>query len=418
MGVIRVGRPAQHVEIGVVGGGGDLAEELGLGLRRQVDLDADLGEHGGDGGADRLVVLIAVVRAVHAEGEAVGVAGLGHQGLGLFQVELRALVLGGVVAVHAGAEHEPGDVRLAAHDPGGDGVLVDRQREGLADSGVLERVLALDRGGGQLVAPLVHAEEDGAQLRADDQVEALGGLDARLVLRRDGVDHVHVARQQGGDAGGGVGDDAEFDAGEVVLGLVPPVGVRLQDGAAVRLAQHQLERAGAHGVADGVVLVLGGEVDRLGGVVLLAPGLAHDGPGGDLLREDRIDLVGLELHRQVVDLAHLLHRGEHGAHDRGGGADAAGGEHHVIGGEGGAVLPFDVGAQGEAPDRGAGLLPFGGERGFQGQVAVAADQRLVDVGVEGELEGLVAGVGVHGVDVAVVGPFEHGGGPGVGEGER
>ena len=56
---------------------------------------------------------------------------------------------------------------------------VDGLVEGLAHAHVLERVLALDAGEQQFVALLVHAEEDGAQLRALQHLEVRIGLAAR-----------------------------------------------------------------------------------------------------------------------------------------------------------------------------------------------------------------------------------------------
>ena len=53
-----------------------------------------------------------------------------------------------------------------------------------------------------------------------------------------------------------------------------------------------------------------------------------------------------------------------------------------------------------------GLAPLGGQRRLELQVLVAADQRVVDVGGEGQEERLLAGVGIHRAHVARIGPLE------------
>lgn len=162
------------------------------------------------------------------------------------------------------------------------------------------------------------------------------------VLRGDGVDHVDVAGEQGGDAGGSVADDVELHVSEVVLGLVPPIRVGLEVGTAIGLAVGEDERAGAVGVAGGEVFFELGEVGGVDGVVRLAPGLAHDDPGRDLFEKDRVDDFEVEVDRVVVNLGDVLDglevAGELAA--RADGALVA--EHDVIGGEGLAALEFDA----------------------------------------------------------------------------
>ena len=80
-----VGLPADHHDVA-----GALVEALPilrLGHGLEIDLDVDLGQHGGDCLGDARVLDIAVVGRHHRDGEAVGIARLLHQRLGLGEVE-------------------------------------------------------------------------------------------------------------------------------------------------------------------------------------------------------------------------------------------------------------------------------------------------------------------------------------------
>ena len=55
---------------------------------------------------------------------------------------------------------------------------------------------------------------------------------------------------------------------------------------------------------------------------------------------------------------------------------------------------------------GSRLAPLVGQRRLELEVLVAPDQRIVDVGGEGQEEGLLTGVRVHRADIARIGPFE------------
>ena len=67
---------------------------------------------------------------------------------------------------------------------------------------------------------------------------------------------------------------------------------------------------------------------------------------------------------------------------------------------------FTPGADVEEPGRRIALAPLGGQRRLELEVLVAPDQRIVDVGGEGQQEGLLTGVGIHRADVARIGPLE------------
>ena len=191
-----------------------------------------------------------------------------------------------------------------------------------------------------------------------------------------------------------------------MLGGAPPIRVALDHGLAVGLARDEAERAGAHRVVERVIVALA-EHDVFSGVVLLAPCLRHDVEAGHLGGQDRVGAVGLEIDGQVVDLARLLDGSDLAALGRVLGADALEREHHVIGGEGAAVLPFDIGAQVEAPDIGAGVLPADRQCRLEAEVLAVLDQALVDVLQKRVLHGLIEGVGIQCPHIAVIGPFEH-----------
>ncbi len=115
--IVAARRPAQQIEAGFVLL--VLAEQHRVGLGVQVDLDADARQHALHGDADRLVVDVAVVRAVELHLEAVGIAGVGQKLLGRVGIERQALE--GLVPAREPLGHhqaEPiarGDDLVAAH---------------------------------------------------------------------------------------------------------------------------------------------------------------------------------------------------------------------------------------------------------------------------------------------------------------
>ena len=230
--------------------------------------------------------------------------------------------------------------------------------------------------------------------------------DAVHVLRRHGVDHVDIARQQRGHARRRVADDVELDVGEIVFGLVPPVGIVLQRGPPVGLAHAEDERAGSVGVTCREVLGGFRQIGRIDRVVRLAPGLAHDHPRGDFLEEDRIGDLHLEVDRKVVDLLDVLHRLEIAGKLTAGADRTLVAEHDVVGGERFASGELHPVTEVKTPGGRRRRLPRFGERGLNLEVAVAPYQRVVDVLREREQECLGPCVGVHRVGVAVVGPPE------------
>ena len=229
---------------------------------------------------------------------------------------------------------------------------------------------------------------------------------------------VDLARQQRGGAGGVLLDRREHHFGDVadLASLVPPVLVFLEHRAHVHFARLQLVGAGAVGVARAESLFLVDEVLRLGDVVLFRPGLVHDEHVGQLAQQHRVGRRGLDLDRQVVDLARFLDAGGVGLVVRRGRHGAVHGEHHVIRREGGAVMELHAGAQLEAVQGGRDLLPLGRQARHHLEVLVVVHQRFVDVAVGGDRHAFVLRMRIKGEDVALGGPTERFGLPDRGHG--
>jgi hypothetical protein len=256
----------------------------------------------GDRAADRPIVEIAVLRAVEPDLEAVGVAGLGQQGLGRVRVVERSRIELRRVAVHPWLDDHPCGYRIAAHDVVPDGFDVDRTVDRLADSQVGEGVSALDVRGAKLRAALIEAEEDGPELhrllephpgRAREPVE----LGERRV-----VQEVDLTPEQGGNPTRRVGYRSEHDPVDVVrvLRKAPPICVLNQHRAHARLVRFQRERAGAVGVVldeSYFGVGIGRHFDR---PMLLRPGLGHDPDGEQLFRQDWIGFDHPDSHDMVA----------------------------------------------------------------------------------------------------------------------
>ena len=201
--------------------------------------------------------------------EAVGVAGFGHQFLRAGDVGRWVGVQLFGPAVHEGRHGHARGQRLAAHHHLLDGVTVGRQVHRFAHHGVGEGV-AIDTGGLQLFRPHVVGEEDHAVFRAKLDLHTIGLLQPLDILHRHILHDVDLARQQGGDAGRGLGNRGVDDLGD--LGRVTPVAVEhFQHGAHFGVTLDQRVGAGAVGVAHGEVFFPGGEILRGQGVIRFGP---------------------------------------------------------------------------------------------------------------------------------------------------
>ena len=168
-----------------------------------------------------------------------------------------------------------------------DGFDIDRLIQRLANTLVLERVLAFDVRIEELVAILIHADEHDAIFNALDHFDVRCLLQPRNVLRRRIVDEIDLAGNERGEARRVGIDRREHDLVDVAVGQArldpPPVRVLDEHRFDVGLARLQHIRAGSIRLPRGNHVLLLREVLRLGGAVLLAPGLAHDIDRSDML---------------------------------------------------------------------------------------------------------------------------------------
>ena len=224
------------------------------------------------------------------------------------------------------------------------------------------------------------------------------------ILQRRGRDQVELARQQGRDARGVRLHRLELDAGEVVLGLVPPVRVDHEGRAGIGLVGFDLEGARADGRGRCRGGDAGGDVAGLQGAVGLHPFLVEDVDAGEIVEKKRVGAVGDDIDREVVDLFRLDHGREVAAGAGAGIEDAADRGDDVIRGEGIAVVELHVPAQLEAPGVRLHRLPAHRQRGLQLQSAAAAHQRIEDVVQHARREALRMGIGIERRDVRGRGP--------------
>ena len=173
------------------------------GARGHFRLDTNAPQKARNGSADGLVIHIAVIGRVQCDGEAIGIASLLEQLLGLVDVSLVVGRHALVIAVDKGRGHHTRGVGQTSHHRTLDGIAVNRQFNGFAHLGVGQRVLALDVAGLELCRAHVQAQEDGAVFRpfVDAQLAVL--LQARHVLRGNVLGKVHFTRQQCSHACGG-----------------------------------------------------------------------------------------------------------------------------------------------------------------------------------------------------------------------
>jgi hypothetical protein len=133
-------------------------------------------------------------------------------------------------------QDQRGGHRHAAHHHAVDRVRVDRLVERKAHAPVLEGIAALDVGIEQLVAGLVHAEEEDEVLGLAVDADACIALQLLDVLQRGIEDEVEVAGGKRGHACRVRLDHAVLDLLDVALELAPPVRVALEAALHVGLA--------------------------------------------------------------------------------------------------------------------------------------------------------------------------------------
>ncbi len=226
----------------------------------QLDVDADLLEVALDPGLHQSAG--AVFREVVDGLEAVGVAGLDHQLLGLVRVVV-VHAEAGVIGPGARRQHAVLGLSGAAIDVARDAFAVDGHVDGLPHADVLHRLL--------LHIEIEEVDVGHVLVRGEDEAVLHQPLD---VVPHRRVDHVDLAGPERVAAGRRVLQRAEHDA--VELGLAAPVVVVARnDGLHALLALDELEGAGADRIeGDAVIaeLLHGGRAQHQRLAVALQPG--------------------------------------------------------------------------------------------------------------------------------------------------
>ncbi|MGY3293179.1 hypothetical protein ACVWWP_006246 [Bradyrhizobium sp. LM3.6] len=185
--------------------------------------------------------------------------------------------------------------------------------------------------------------------------------------------------------------------------LAPVIGVGLEHGLHAGLMALDDEGTGTVLVQRGVARRGRGHRGRLDGLVLLSPLLVHDVPDVPRRMQDGIGRGQDEIDRVVVDFDDLDVRRQAGLHVRVFVSDTIGGEQHVVGGEGVAVVEFYALSQMEAPPGRLRSFPALRQRRNDLEVLVARGEALIDVTEMGVGGGLVQRVGIKRLQVALVG---------------
>ncbi len=360
----------------------------------EVDVDADL--------LEALLQELVHRQREHLSGAALGdherglerllrrIAGLGDQPLGFREVvfDLEARMA------------EPRARRIDLADRGL-GEPVEQSDDRVAVDREVERLAQPDVGPGRARQHAQVIIPDVRRHIGDDLHAGRLELGHRVGRRR--LDQVDLAREQRVDARQRLrnrNENQPIDLGNA--GLVPIVGVLHELGALTRNEPRQLEGPGARRLAR--------ELLPVAADLLVLRRARHQEPE-HLVRKDRVDLLGGDLDRVIIDLAVARDRGQAGLHL---GALALVVlrrllvEHlveipdHRIGVEAAAVVELHVPAQRKAPLFLVARVdaPFRGQAGNQlsrsvGDVHLPGDERIVD-GVAGKLIGAGAAVGLPG----------------------
>ncbi|MEJ2358966.1 MAG: hypothetical protein P8Y13_12950 [Deinococcales bacterium] len=356
-----------------------LVERLGPGVAEgaalhRIDLrgHAHLGEHL----LQHLVELLVggAVERIDREGEAVGVAGLGQELLGLLGV-VRVRRLRRVARdLLRDRRRELGTVALG--DDVDDGLLVDRVVHGLPHTLVVERLDLRVHG---------HVAHVDARLGAD--LELAVGLDGVHQLGWQVLDELRLTTLQHRHPGGRVGDEQEVEVLDL-RGTAPVVRVGLEHDLLPRGPAHELEGPRADGVlVDGLAVLLDGRrADDAAGRVRegvehraerLAQGELHLvlGEHVDAL-DDTVEAPAPELVGRVLDPVEV-------------GLDRLGVERR-------AVLEGDALAEVEGEHRGLRVgRPGGRQLSHDLAGLVEADESFVDGSLDGEVQ---IPVGIPGIE--------------------
>ena len=275
-----------------------------------------------------------------------------------------------------GRDHERGRRRLSAHHLLVDRLLVDRLIKRLAHADVLERVLALDAGMAELVAGLVHAEENGANLRACQHLGSRIGVDAGLIVERDRIHPVDFAGQERSDAGCGVGDRREDHLVDIGFRLVPPIRIALPDRLHARLVADEDEGSRPVGVQPGIRRGRRVHCGGLGRAMRLGPALRKDAPALPLVDQQRVRRLQEKVDGVVVHLHDLSVRRDAALEVGAGAKHPMRREKDVVSGKILAFVELDALAQMKAPMQRIEDFPARGEARFEASCPVRAGPAL------------------------------------------
>ena len=221
----------------------------------------------------------------------------------------------------------------------------------------------------------VEPEVDQPQRGGFGEGDTLVGAQAGDIGGGDEFDELHVPREQRRGAGAVIGDDADGEALPVGFGA-PPGVVAFEFDAFAGLVGGQAEGAGAGGVLAGIEILGGG-----GGAEVFR----DDEDVGEVDRQEGVDGGGFHPHGEGIggfDAGDGLGVDREGARRVHHGGDAGEGVGDVGGGEGGAVVEFDVLAEFELPGGVVDHFPGEGEAGDEVVLRIALDEAVIEVDVD------------------------------------
>ena len=179
--------------------------------------------------------------------------------------------------------------------------------ESLAHALVFERVFAFHAGIQQLIALLIHAKENGTQLRALHGAGVGAGVHTRHVLHGDGLHHIDFTGNQRRNARCIVGNRGVNHLGHIAINLAPIVTVAAESGFHAGLALAHTEWTCSIGAKRRCVFNAFTAINGLGGLISLAPFFTHDVHERNHFGQDREGCFGDKFHREIIDLADFSH---------------------------------------------------------------------------------------------------------------
>ena len=151
----------------------------------------------------------------------------------------------------------------------------------------------------------------------------------------------------------------------------------------------------------GVILDVVAKIDRVDRAIGLGPLLVHDDQRRNGVEQDRIDVLGHDIDRMRINRFDFGDAPDVAAHVGAFALSSLERKHDIVGFESISVVELHALAQAEAPGGRIDDFPANGQRRFDLQISIVANQGLVDVAVESDREVLGQRVGVHRGDIAL-----------------